>query len=168
MTVENKLSIKRIEMLDEVFAAFPFSMLQDFITFQVHCKRAGIDAGEIVQYVRHHVGDIAILNQRKELEASRIFAQKAPKCLICNMTMSLEPINNYESRMIDEHSKSWWVCPDINCAGEPIISDMYPFEVLIDLGIPVHKPITPQAKSRKRIRSAAKKRGCGKKRRQQL
>jgi hypothetical protein len=140
-------------------------MLQDFVTFQVICKRAGIEEGEVALYVRHHVGDMARLNRRKTIEAARIYDEKARTCPVCGLKMTIQPINDDDSRMVDDHSKSWWICPDINCECEPIVSDLYPHEILIDMGVPVHKPKHPQAASRKRMRSAAKQRGCGQRRR---
>jgi hypothetical protein len=62
--------------------------------------------------------------------------------------------------MIDEHSKSWMICPDPNCELEPITSDKYPYEILIDLGIQVHQKSKPPPIA-KRKKAAIAQRGCG-------
>jgi len=163
--MEKELTKERIEKLDLELAAFPLSMMQDFLTFQIHCERTGIDAGEIPGYLRYHLGENARVINRKAVEATRILIDKSPKCPVCKMVMSLEPINDDRTRMIDDHSKSWWVCPDPACSCEPILDDKYPHEILMDLGVPVHKPFKPQSSARRK-RSAARQRNCGQKRRQ--
>ena len=50
------LKQERMDQLESLLAAFPFSMLQDFLTFTRHCKRHSIDANEIDDFVRHFAG----------------------------------------------------------------------------------------------------------------
>jgi hypothetical protein len=37
--MEKELSIEQISKLDAERAAFPFSLLQDFLTFKKHCRQ---------------------------------------------------------------------------------------------------------------------------------
>ena len=160
------LTKQRIEELDSKLAAFPFSLLQDFLTFGIHCERFGIDMDEIPAFLRHHVGDVARVQNKQRRETIKVLMENSPRCQVCNSIMMLEPINDQENRMVDDHSMSWWVCPDPDCGCDPIMSDKYPFEILTDLGVPVHRVIKqPQtgAQTRKRARSATQRR-CGEKR----
>lgn len=144
------------EKLDKDLSAFSLSMLQDFMTFKKHCKRQGIDENEVANYIK----EIVIAEgteRRKQVELEAALFEKAPRCSVCKSAMMLEEINNRASRMIDDHSHSWWICPDPTCPGDPIVSDMYPYEVLSDLGIAVHKTM-PAPTSLRRQKAAAKQR----------
>jgi hypothetical protein len=149
------LSDEKIEEISEKLAAYPMSLLQDFLTFRGHCRRVGIDENEIPDFVKYMSGDIARLQARKSREARKIIEEKGPRCTICKTLLVLEDINDRESRMIDDHSKSWWVCPNELCDFEPILSDKYPYEILSDLGIQVHKKLNKAPMPNMKRRRAA-------------
>lgn len=147
-----ELTEKRIDELNARLAGYPLSLLQDFLTLRIHCERTGIDIEELPGYVRHLAGDVARMEARKSRAAQRVINEKGPRCTVCKQHLILEDINDQRSRMVDDHSKSWWTCPDLFCTSEPIVSDKYPYEILSDMGIMVHEK--PSSNRRKK---AAKK-----------
>lgn len=151
------LKQERIDDLEKLLAAFPFSLLQDFITFTRHCKLHRIDAGEVDDFVRHFVGDVARRKIRQSREVTEAMLEKAPRCTVCGSVLTLEDVNNRKSRMIDDHSKSWWICPDMLCEMDPITTDKYAYEIFIDMGIQVHRP-TNQTSTAKRQKAAIQQR----------
>ena len=156
-----KLTKARVMELDEILAAFPFSLIQDILTFQIHCRRNNIEAAEVYEYLNMHVGEGSRIEKRKRVEAMKAYEDRAPKCEVCGMTMMIEDVNDDPTRMIDSHSKSWWVCPDQMCSGDPLCDIRYPHEVLMALSIPVHNPVDPQVINKsKRRRAAVKQRDC--------
>lgn len=161
------LTEKRIKELEDMLAAFPFSLLQDFITFTKHCERLDIDADEIPDFVRHFIGDVARVQARQSRDFARQYEEKASRCTICNSILIIEDINDRKSRMIDKHSKSWMICPNRMCEFDPIMSDKYPYEILSDLGIQVHQKSKESLPSTaKRQKAAANQRLSGKRRQQ--
>lgn len=151
----------RRDELEKLLAAFPLSMLQDFITFTMHCKREKIEDHEIVNFIKEQVAignEISSRVFKREIEVKKLMAEKFPYCAVCGQQLGIQEVNNHPSRMIDDHSKSWWICPDAECEADPILNDKYPYEIFIDLGIPVNQPLKPQSSRRRSLAAAAKKR----------
>lgn len=161
------LDQSRLDILEKQLAAFPFSLLQDFLTFTKHCESHGIDVTEVEEFVRYHAGEGARERAREMRNVTRQLVEKSPKCKVCGMVMLLENVNERRSRMIDDHSKSWWICPDPLCEMEPILSDKYPYEIVADLGIQIHRVSNqpPKPPPAKRTRAAMAQRQSGKQRR---
>jgi len=158
----------RHKELQDNLAAYPISMLQDFITFMVHCKKLNIKTSDIALFIKTEIENGNIEAQKsyeRGIAIKKIMAEKMPYCPVCNTQLRLEPINNHPARIIDDHSKCWWVCPGESCEFDPVLSDQEPWKVIGDLGIPVYnipKTMTPQKRA-KRMRAAGRQRGCGKK-----
>jgi len=159
------LTNERIEEIDIHLAAFSLSMLQDFITFKRHCEKTGIEEAEVVSYLRHEAKKN--LEKRRQADEQAVsLSEKSPRCSVCDSQLMLEYINDKPQRMIDDHSNSWWICPDPECPFDPIISDKYPHEILTDIGVIVHRPQPPdQAMRRKKAAAVQRRSGCGSKRR---
>lgn len=160
-----ELTEKRIDELNEKLVAYPLSLLQDFLTLRIHCERTDIDIEELPGYVRHLAGDVARMEAQKSRVAQRVIDEKGPRCTVCEQPLILEDINNRRSRMVDNHSHSWWICSDPFCTSEPILSDKYPYEILSDMGVQVHrKPNKPESINQpesinRRKRAASQQRG---------
>jgi hypothetical protein len=157
---------KRKEELIALLAAFPFGMLQDFVTFSLHCERENIKLHEVIGYIESQIKDEFIAAERaynRQQAVKKIVAEKFPYCPVCKNQLRLEAINNHPGRVIDDHSKSWWICPDPECEYEPVLSDEHPQKVLSDMGIVMdrtNKQLNPQSRA-KRARAAGRQRGCG-------
>lgn len=157
---------ERHEKLRKDLAVFPLSMLQDFLTFAAHCHQQEIEISEIRGFIQAEIEDDYIVAERtfaRQESIKKIVAEKVPYCPICNSQLALEPVNDHPGRVIDDHSKCWWVCPRKLCDFDPILNDREPWRVMGDLGIPVHqipKTMTPQKRA-KRMRAAGRQRGCG-------
>jgi hypothetical protein len=133
-------SKKRQEELRDLLAPFSLSMLRDFVTFSTHCRRKLIDPSEIPEFIKQEIKERRVTIERgtaRDKLLRKIIIKKSPKCSECGKTLVLEEINNDIRRMIDDHSQSWWVCPDLLCVFDPILKDETVFEILSDLGIPV-------------------------------
>ena len=152
----------RYEELEGLLAVWPFSLVQDFMTFSDHLELMHINAEEIREYIRHR-------SENEQYEAATTFSrmkkinetirEKFPRCPICGNILFIQDINNHPSRMVDDHSRSWWICPDMQCEFEPVLNDKFSREVLSDNGIflPFRNPM-PSQKLQRRMRAAAKQR----------
>ena len=133
---------------------YPLGMLQDFVTFDKLCKKHGIKIEEVAEYLKSTFdrgGIFKLKAQSRQILMDKMVQEKFPKCPVCNSRLMLEEVNTDLARIIDDHSHSWWVCPDIACEYDPETSDKYPYEILSDMGIMVHK----QRKSLTRRKKAA-------------
>lgn len=134
------LSDERHQELTHLFGAFTISLLQDCVTLITHCRREKISVEEIVQYLKRETSPRERL-LKNEVRLQEYTSEKIPNCPVCKINkLRLEDINNHIARMIDDHSHSWWTCPDPECDYDPETSDKYPYEVLSDLGVMVRKP----------------------------
>jgi hypothetical protein len=134
---------ERFEEMGKLLAAFPHKLLQDLLTLQTHCGQSGISMEEVSDYVTE------VEEERKSIsrayhDATVQLEEKAPRCKLCGNPLVLEPINNTASRMVDDHSNSWWICHTPDCEFEPETSDKYIHQVLSDLGVLVHPLIKAQ------------------------
>lgn len=89
-------------------------------------------------------------NREHSKAMRKIYEAKAPKCDVCGKVMGLEAINNIPSRMIDDHSKSWWFCPDINCEGDPITDDRAVLEIHAEFGLKIQPVYSDHEITRRR------------------
>jgi hypothetical protein len=131
---ESLLSDERMDELEGVLSVFSFGMLRDFLTFMVVCERERIDMQEVPKFLRQRAARRHEFILQAEEKMAEI-AEKAPVCDVCGNVLSLEDVNDRKSRMVDDHSKSWWVCPDPECLFDPVTSDKYIHEVVADLGV---------------------------------
>ena len=156
----------RHEELQKALAAYPISMLQDFVTFSIHCERLNIKISEVIFFIRAEIESDNIETERaydRAIVVNKLMIEKFPYCPICKRQLVLEGVNDNPSRIIDDHSKCWWVCSNRICDFDPILSDQHPNEILYELGIPVYKKSKPLP-SKKRQKAAALKRERGKRR----
>lgn len=146
---------------------FSLSMLQDFLTITKHCEQRGVELSEIHDFIQVEIENEYTLMERaiaRVESIKKIVAEKMPRCPICSSQLKIEPINNDPTRMIDDKSKSWWVCERTTCDFDPILNNREPWQEVGDLGIPIHKPskhMDPRKKI-KRSQAAGRQRGCGK------
>ena len=133
------LSDERYQELNRLLGAFTISLLQDCITFNTHCERQKISLEEVVLFIQRGTSPRdRMLKNEVLLRDSTL--EKLPFCPVCKEgKLRLEEINNHPARMIDDHSHSWWTCPDPDCDFDPEISDKHPYEILSDLGVMVRK-----------------------------
>ena len=128
----------RFENLTQALAAFPFRLLQDFVTLMRYCKREEITLQEIVDYVvevRQIFAEGGIDPSFRRTQAEVDMLKKLPKCEFCGLALRVEPVNNTRRRMVNDHSRSWWICPNPECDHEPVLSDRPPAEELERIGI---------------------------------
>ena len=164
------MEAKRHEFLRERLGAFSPSMLQDFVTFSSHCKKQGIDISEIQAFILTEIEEGYVAAERliaRKESLKKLINEKMPRCPFCDSPLDLEPINNAPGRVIGGEAKSWWVCSRLSCEFDPILHDREPWQILAELGIPIHKPFKPvkskpPQQSGKRTRNADRQRNCGK------
>ncbi len=131
-----------IKRIADRLTAYPLGMLQDFITFDTLCKKHKIKIEEVAEYIRTQFdksGYFKLRSQSHQILMDKIMQDKFPHCPICNSRLALEEVNTDLARIIDDHSNSWWICPDITCDYDPETSDKHPYEILSDMGIMTHK-----------------------------
>ena len=147
-----------IKRIADRLTAYPLGMLQDFITFDRLCKNHKIKIEEVAEYIRTKFDDsgyFKLRSQSHQILMDRAMQDKFPHCPICNSRLVLEEVNTDLARIIDDHSRSWWICPDVACEHDPETSDKYPYEILSDMGIMVHQ--RKPAPSNRRKKAAMKK-----------
>lgn len=153
----------------QILDQYGYGFLSDVDTFLKELSNNEIAVDEFIKSLEdeRQARQKAFLVEKAEAEEwSEAFQKKAPGCQVCGKKLLLEPINNTPKRMVDDHSKSWWVCPDQECTFDPIMSDKTPFKILSGLGVPLPKTAQAQVRqpqTKKRARSAARRR-CGEKR----
>ena len=155
---------ERFQHLEKYLAVFQLSLLQDFVTFYHHCRSGEIEVEEVAEFIRQKAFRNHSLEVQRNIyneKIQKMIVEKFPRCPLCGQRLSLEEINNHPRRMIDGHSHSWWVCSNMNCEFEPELSDKFPYEILSDLGIPVHKPIAPRGSLRRERAAASQRSRCG-------
>ena len=143
-----------IKRIADRLTAYSLGMLQDFITFDKLCKKHKIKIEEVAEYVRTQFdrsGYFKLKTQSQQIFMDKMVQEKFPHCPICDSRLMLEEVNTDLARIIDDHSHSWWICPDIACEYDPETSDKHPYEILSDMGIMVHKrKPTPSSSRRKK------------------
>lgn len=131
------LTEERVDEIEEGLSAFPFSLLQDFMAFKNQCKLKSISIEEVIEYMKYIKSDLALVRNRKKVESMEALLRNSPLCAICGNILELQSINDHPTRMVDESSNSWWVCPDMFCDSTPILEEKKTSVLKIELGVPI-------------------------------
>lgn len=163
--------------LEQILDQYGYGFLTDVYMFVNNLSGNEIAVDEFMNFLgleREIRRKAELAGLAAEQKWQQEYKEKAPVCQVCNKPLSLESVNTQSSRMIDDHSKSWWVCSDELCESEPITNDKPPEEVLQDLGIDlfVKSPEDIRNKEQrvakqltaKRKRAASRQRNCGQRR----
>lgn len=154
---------ERHQDIDRILGSFQFSMLQDFVTFSTLCRRESIGIDEVAAYIEHEVLSQHVSMQRvyrQQMKIRQAIKDNFPHCPVCRRQLSVEEINDHPARTIDDHSHSWWICPDPFCSYEPEASDKFPYQILSEFGVPVAKPRIQQPDTRRAMAAATRRSGC--------
>lgn len=157
-----KMKEEDFEKFEQIFAAFPFALIQDFVTFSTHMKKHNVTMDQIKEYVLDRVIAQEEGLKRMRFSGPQVMQRQGPRCPECKAPLMLEPINNTPARMVDDHSRSWWVCPNLHCEYEPELTDKPIWEVLSDLGVPIRQRVsTKESARRKNLATRARAKGRG-------
>jgi hypothetical protein len=146
------MNAKETEILEEKLIPYKLATIQDYMTFMHYCQRQKINMDQLHQYVQQQFyayEEMSTRSQNQQIAIEKMIAEKFPRCSICKSQLMLEDINNNDARMVDDHSHSWWICPDPDCKFEPETDDRYPQEIMADMGILINKPKMSRAKRRR-------------------
>lgn len=148
--------------LSKIIEEFGYGFLQDVFQFYQRLSKAGITAAQFVEWMDAD-RSVRLQLEIKNIEEGQVwidkFIAKAPKCEVCGRPMVLEIVNNMPKRMIDDHSKTWWICPDGYCEGEPITSDKTVAQVLADMKMTFPPEVTDERVTRRRRLALEAKKG---------
>lgn len=109
--------IMKLEKLLEPFG-FTFGQLQDIATFLERLRKRNIPIVDFVDYIEQEKERQVKTQENlvREIEKQKkAWERIAPKCLECDTTMSLSPVNTTPGNQTEDNSKSVWQCPNKDC-----------------------------------------------------
>lgn len=133
-----EISKNRYSDIDKYLIGFPYGLLQDFITFIDYIGKREISQDEVRAYLAEHRRRLTEGGEDPRIESAQgagDVGKRMPRCPICKLPLRIEAVNNNSRRMIGGTARCWWICPDIQCEHEPILSDLGPKEELERVGV---------------------------------
>lgn len=156
------MEIDRYNEIDELLAGFPYGLLQDFMTFIRYIDNNDLQISEVSDYLDMKLDILTSGDKGKGVDKKgrsiEKLIKKLPKCPVCGLPLSIEPINNSPRRMVGGKANSWWICPDPYCSHEPQLDERLPREALESIGIVDFSHHRKKA-ARRKMAAMQKKRG---------
>lgn len=99
-----------IKNFEKKMSVFGFKQHQEFLTYYKLLCKSGMSIQDVMDYIEERK---RIFEEESNVLKNKLkrWEQIAPKCLVCQTTMQLYPVNTSKIDQTGDDSKSQWFCP---------------------------------------------------------